>query len=220
MGKIRVLLVDDHRIFRDGVISLFDDEKEIEIVDVASNGKEALEKLKFIKADVILLDLSLNGISGIEVLKIINENYSDNNVLILSMHTEEEFVFKAISSGAKGYLPKENTNKQELMNAIRLVSRGEEYYSDSIEKIMQKYFLNKAKHFNDENNVDYNLLTKREKEILKLIVEGLSNSEIADKLFVNIRTVETHKTNIIKKLKLKNVIELVKYAIKNNLVEI
>lgn len=219
MEKIKVLIVDDHQIFRDGVLSLFSGVEEITIVGLASDGVEAIEKTRLLHPDVVILDISLPGISGIDVLKDITST-NGSNVLILSMHTKEEYVFKAISAGAKGYLPKEDTTKEELVNAVKVVARGDEYYTNSVGQIMQRYFMQKAKNGNPDNRKDYNALTKREKEILKLVVEGLSNQEIADKLFVNIRTIETHKTNIMNKLELKNTVELVKFAIKNRLVEI
>ncbi|MCF8297274.1 MAG: response regulator transcription factor, partial [Saprospiraceae bacterium] len=130
MQKIKVLIVDDHQIFRDGVVSLFSDVEEITIVGLASDGVEAIEKTQILHPDVVLLDISLPGISGIDVLKDITLN-NGSNVLILSMHTNEEYVFKAISAGAKGYLPKEDTIKQELIHAIKIVAKGEEYYTNS-----------------------------------------------------------------------------------------
>lgn len=219
MQKIKLLIVDDHQIFRDGVLSLFSDVDEIAIVGLASDGVEAIEKTRILHPDVVILDISLPGISGIDVLKDITRT-NGTNVLILSMHTKEEYIFKAISAGAKGYLPKEDTTKQELVHAVKAVAKGEEYFTKSVGKVMQRYFMENAKKESSKKAEDINKLTKREKEILKLVVEGLSNQEIADKLFVNIRTVETHKTNIMNKLELKNTVELIKFAIKNKLLEI
>lgn len=220
MKKIRVLLVDDHKIFRDGILSLFSGAKEIEIIDVASNSNEALQKIRNQKPDVVIMDISMPEISGIEIIKQIKEENISSKILVLSMHTKEEYVFNAIRAGANGYLPKEETSKEELFKAIKEIIAGKEYFSNSISTIMQKYFLRKAKNNENDSVKDYEQLTKREKEVLKLVIEGLSNIEIADKLFVNIRTIETHKHNLLQKLKIKNTIELVKFALKNNILEI
>ncbi|MEA3495750.1 MAG: response regulator transcription factor [Bacteroidota bacterium] len=219
MKKIRVLLVDDHKIFRDGILSLFSGAKEIEIIDVASNSNEALQKIRNQKPDVVIMDISMPEISGIEIIKQIKEENISSKILVLSMHTKEEYVFNAIRAGANGYLPKEETSKEELFKAIKEIIAGKEYFSNSISTIMQKYFLRKAKNNENDSVKDYEQLTKREKEVLKLVIEGLSNIEIADKLFVNIRTIETHKHNLLQKLKIKNTIELVKFALKNNILE-
>jgi two-component system, NarL family, response regulator NreC len=214
---IKVLLVDDHQIFRDGIVSLFSDQDEISIAGVASNGEEALNKLHFIKPDVLLLDISMPGKSGIEVISEAKTILPDIKILILSMHTGEDYIFKAIRAGASGFLAKQNTTKPELLKAISLLAKGKEYFNESIAVVMQQNYIKKARDIDDSVFDNYNRLSIREKEILKLVLEGLSNNEIASKLFVHIRTVETHKTNIMQKLGLKNSVELVKFAIKNDL---
>lgn len=218
--KVKVLLVDDHQIFRDGIQSLFKDEEEIEIVGVATSGGEAIQKIMQLKPDICLLDISMPDLSGIEVMERINNENIKCSFLVLSMHNSEDYIFKAIRAGAKGYLPKEETTKAELHRAIRFIAKDQEYYSDSVAEIMKAHFLQKAKNQNKNAEKGYEQLSKREVQVLKLVVEGLTNSEIAAKLFVNIRTVETHKTNILQKLQLKNTVELVKFAIKNNLLEL
>ena len=218
-NKIKVLIIDDHQIFRDGIIAMLNEANDIEIISVASDGKEALEKTKSLKPDVLLLDLSMPKISGLELLAILNKKYPDSKTIVLSMHTKEEYIYKAMDTGAYGYLPKQNTSKEELIKAIRTVHEGNEYLNEAVIQVMQKsHFLKNTANLNYNKN--YNTLTKRESEIVRLVAEGLSNQEIACKLFVNIRTVETHKTNILQKLNLKNSVDLVKFAIKNNLLEI
>ena len=217
---IKVLLVDDHQIFRDGIVSLFSDQDEISISDVASNCEEALNKLQFSSFDVMLLDISMPGKSGIEVIAEAKAILPEIKILILSMHTGEDYIFKALRAGALGFLAKQNTTKPELIKAIKAISEGKEYFNESIVLIMQQHYVNSARNIDDEAKSNYNLLSNREKEILKLVLEGLSNNELAKKLFVHIRTVETHKTNIMQKLGLKNSVELVKFAIKNDLFEI
>jgi two-component system response regulator NreC len=220
MQVIKAILVDDHRIFRDGIVSLFSDTTAIKIIDVASNAEEALKKIAFSKPDIVILDISMPDASGIDIIDKIHEIDENIKVLILSMHTSEDYVFKAIRAGASGYLAKQNTSKTELINAIQQINEGYEYFSESISRVMQSHFVKKARRVDQDVQDKYRLLSNREKELLKLVLEGLSNQEIASRLFVNIRTVETHKTNILQKLDVRNSVELVKYAIKNNLMEL
>lgn len=133
------------------------------------------------------------------------------------MYTSEEFVFNAINSGAKGYLPK-NTSRSELLEAIRAVAKGEEYFAESISNTILKSYIKKAKSGNLEQLRDESLLSKRELEVLRLFAQGLTNQEIADKLFISIRTVESHKNHIMQRLELKTTVDLIKFAIRNNLV--
>jgi len=219
---IRVLLVDDHRIFRDGIVSMFSQSQEVEIAGLASNGSEAIAKNEQLKPDLIILDLSMPGTGGLEFMKLVRQSGNLPHVLILSMHSDIAFVTEALANGAKGYVCKEETDKEELLEAIKTIARGEEYFGKSIRALMQKQFMagvaNKPEDANREPGLE--VLSKRESEILKLVMEGMSNQEIADSFFVSIRTVETHKNNIMTKLNLKNTVELVKYAIRNRFFEL
>lgn len=217
--KINIFLVDDHQIVRDGIKSLLLDSSEISIAGEALNGKELMEKLETIKPDVILMDISLPDISGIELTKQVTQNFPEIKVVILSMYTQEEFITNAIVAGAKGYLPK-NTTQQELLNAVKAVCDGKEYYNDAVSKIILENYIStvrKSKEVEIANDAE--TLSSREKQILKLYVEGMSNQQIADKLFISIRTVESHKNHIMQKLGVKSTVELVKYAIRNNIAE-
>ena len=217
--KINIFLVDDHQIVRDGIKSLLMDSSEIHIAGEAMNGLELMEKLEQVKPDVILMDISLPDVSGIELTKQVTQQFPEIKVLILSMYTQEDFITNAIAAGAKGYLPK-NTTQQELLNAIIAVYNDKEYYNDAVSEIILGNYISsvrKSKDIISEN--DEEILTVREKQILKLFVEGLSNPEIADKLFISIRTVESHKNHIMQKLEAKSTVELVKYAIRNKIVE-
>jgi len=217
--KINIFLVDDHQIVRDGIKSLLLDSSEISIAGEALNGKELMEKLETIKPDVILMDISLPDISGIELTKQVTQNFPEIKVVILSMYTQEEFITNAIAAGAKGYLPK-NTTQQELLNAVKAVCDGKEYYNEAVSKIiLENYISNVRKSKEVEIANDAETLSSREKQILKLYVEGMSNQQIADKLFISIRTVESHKNHIMQKLGVKSTVELVKYAIRNNIAE-
>jgi len=212
MDKINIVLVDDHQMFRDGVKSVLSDEENIEIVGEVGSGKDLYDLLKNETPDLIITDISMPDISGIEVAKHISENYTGIKILMLSMHSNEEFITKALSVGANGYLPKD-TSMSELLEAINSIYKGENYFNKSISDTILKSLMNKPKEENKS-------LTKREKEIINLVVEGLSNKEIAEKLCISIRTVDSHKNNIMQKLGLKSSVELVKYAIKNKLAKL
>jgi DNA-binding NarL/FixJ family response regulator len=218
-NKIKVLIIDDHQIFRDGISSLFNEAEDILVIGYASDGEDALEKIDQLDPDVLLLDISLPKMTGFDLMKIVNKKYPDIKILVLSMHTKDEYIYEAMNAGAFGYLPKQNTSKDELLNAVRTVFKGEEYLNEDMTRVMQKSHSIKSPMSSDFKK-SFNTLTKREREIVSLVVEGLTNQEIADKLFVNIRTVETHKTNILQKLQLKSSVDLVKFAIKNNLLEL
>lgn len=214
--QIKLFIVDDHDIVRDGLKSLLGGEKEILILGEVSSGGEFFKSLSKEIPDVVLLDISLPDMSGIEIAKKINETNPELGVLILSMFTDEDFVINAIKAGARGYLPK-NSKKDELIKAIITVYEGGEYYPAEISRIIARSYINRVK--NDSAGL-MELLTEREKEVMLFVVEGLTNSEIADKLFISVRTVETHKTRILQKMQLKSTVELVKFAIKNKIIEV
>ncbi len=217
MDKIRIVLLDDHRMFRDGVKHVLSDEENIEIIGEVGNGRDLYDLLEQKRPDIIITDISLPDISGIDITSDITSRYDDIKILILSMHTREEFIVKALSAGASGYLPKE-TSIKELLEAIKVISEGGRYYNRDISDTIINSVIMKMK--TDEKTESIPSLTKREREIVTLVVEGLTNKEIAARLFISIRTVDSHKTNILQKLKLKSSVELVKYAIKNKLVKI
>ena len=200
---------------------MLDDNEMIDILGEAQDGKELFEMLKTLLPDVILMDISLPGQSGLELTRQLaaSSQFAGIKVLILSMFTQEEFIFNAIQSGAKGYLPK-NTTKKELLDAIFTVYNGEEFYSQQISGIILKSYIKKAQNQEDDSKKKEEQLSKREIEILKLFAEGTSNQEIADKLFISVRTVESHKNHIMQKLELKNTVDLVKFAIKNKIIDL
>lgn len=219
MPNIKIMLVDDHQIVRDGIKALLESLDNVQVIGEASNANELLEKLSISKPDIIVTDISMPDISGIELTKIINEKeeFSGIKVLILSMFTNEDFIFNAIKAGARGYLPK-NTTRRELFEAVNTIYNGEEYFSESISNIILKSYVKKAQ--NEDLADKKESLSVRETEILKLFAQGISNQEIADKLFISIRTVESHKNHIMQKLELKSTVDLIKFAIKNKIVEI
>jgi len=216
--KIKIILLDDHQMFRDGVKSVIADEPDINVIGAVGSGKELYELLENNSVDLVITDITMPEISGIEVAEYISKHYPHTKVLILSMHSGEEFILKALNAGASGYLPKE-TSIDELLSAIHVIHGGNHYFNKAIsEKIVNSVVQNREKTSDYQSKIDE--LTKRELEILKLVVEGLSNKEIADRLFISIRTVDSHKNNMMNKLELKSTVELVKFAIKNKLVSL
>jgi len=219
MKKITVIIVDDHKIVRDGIKALISEDSTIEIIGEASSGEEFWKLLQDDIPHVVLMDINLTDTTGIELTQKAIESYPDLNILILSMHMSDEFITNSIEAGAKGYLPK-TTSQQELLDAIKKVSTGSEYYNTEVSEVLLKSFIRKTKNASKEKEEPQVQLTKRELEIIVLFAEGLSNKEIADKLFISIRTVESHKNNIMQKLDLKSTVELVKYAIRHKMIDI
>jgi DNA-binding NarL/FixJ family response regulator len=219
MPAIRIFLVDDHQLVRDGIKALLMSTNDIDILGEASTGRECFEKIAVTPPDILILDISLPDTNGIEITRRITAEYPGMRVLILSMYTNEDFIFNSVKAGAKGYLPK-NTSREELLSAIHAIYDGEEFFSDSISRIMLKSYVRKAKEDDVISQSGPIPLTTREIEILKLFAEGFINKEISDHLVISIRTVETHKNHIMKKLELKSTVELIKYAIRNKIVEI
>jgi DNA-binding NarL/FixJ family response regulator len=219
MDKIKVLLVDDHQIVRDGIKSILTDEQDILLAGSVCNANEALTFIETNLPNVVIADLSMPNISGIELTEIITAKYPSVKVLILSMFNNEEYIVKAIQAGAKGYLPKQDSTTEILLEAIRTIHNGDDFFSPSISKIVMKSFVNNLKGSKSNKASEKIQLTSREKEILKLYVEGFTNTEISDKLNLSIHTVKTHKNNIMQKYNFKSTVEMIKYAIKNKIVE-
>jgi DNA-binding NarL/FixJ family response regulator len=217
METIKIVLVDDHRIFRDGLKSLLSEVDFINVIGEASGGKELLEILKTMKPDMVIVDISMKDMSGIEVSKQIISSYPEIKIMILSMHTNEEFVISAVKAGVNGYLSKD-ASREELLDAIKIIYEGGECYSKLVSDNFLKSYVKKVK--TEHSLLENKTLTQREIEILKLAAVGTSNKEIADKLFISIKTVDCHKNNIVQKLKLKNTAEMVLYAVKNKIIEV
>ncbi|NTW31372.1 MAG: response regulator transcription factor [Bacteroidetes bacterium] len=220
MKKIKLALVDDHKIVRDGIASLLMYEDKVEVVAEASNAEELLEILKNMEIDIIILDIFLPKPVGIELTKIIVKQFPKTKVIILSGNIEEDIVSGAFNAGADGYLPKD-TEKEELLEAIYSVHDfNEQYLSNSIKNNLSASFIKKAKYGDKYSQSKLASLTEKEINIIKLFSEGLSYKEIANKLEISTRTVEAHKNNILEKLELRTIIDIVKYAIKNKIIEL
>jgi two-component system, NarL family, nitrate/nitrite response regulator NarL len=208
MENIKLFIADDHQMFIDGIKALISDDKSIQIIGEANDGNEVFEKLPTLSVDVMLLDIGMTELNGIETAQLISEKYPKIKLIALTMYDDQNRVNKMLKAGVKGYILK-NTSKNELLEAIKTVSEGGTYFSAQI----VKYTLI------DDAPIDTSLiskLTKREIEIIKLIMNSLTNKEIANQLFLSELTINTHRKNAMQKLELKNTASLVKYAMDNN----
>lgn len=212
---IKVLLVDDHRLIRDGIrFYLEKDGHDITIVGEASDGKQALIFLEKNpdEVDIMLTDISMPEMNGVELATEVNKNFPSVKIIALTMIKDSQYVKQMLQAGASGYLLK-NAREKEIVDAVKAVYRGESYYAQEATKAIMD-FMSKKKQ-----DSDMVAISKREKEVLRLIIDELSNQEIADKLFISIRTVEAHKRNLMEKTGSKTLAGLVKYAINNFLFE-
>lgn len=214
---IRLFLVDDHTLMRDGIISMLSDCEDINVVGSSPTGEEAISQIQELKPDVVLMDIMLRGMTGIEATRWIKEQDQSVKVILVSMEVKKEFLSAGIQCGINGYIPKD-TDKETMIEAIRTVFGGERYFTEAITKLVFEDFYVHEKLKNPETTRLPNDLTKREYEVLGLVAMGKGNKEIAESLFISVKTVETHKGHILEKLGLKNSAELIKYAIKNNIV--
>jgi DNA-binding NarL/FixJ family response regulator len=208
--NIKLFIADDHQMFIDGIIALLSGIEHIQIIGEANTGEQVLQKLKGIQVDLILMDIGMPELDGIETAKIISEKFPDIKIIALTMFDDNNHIEKMLKAGAKGYILK-NTSKNELLQAIETVANGNTFYSSQVEKTL-------LKKFSDQNTNPILTLTKREIEITKLIVKSMTNKEIASQLFLSELTVKTHRQNIMQKLEVKNTAGLVKFAMDNNLI--
>jgi two-component system, NarL family, nitrate/nitrite response regulator NarL len=207
--RIKLLLVDDHHIILDGLVSLFEQDPEFEVMASLHSGEEALTFLATQQPTVLLTDYSLPGISGLDFVKQVKKNFPQVRVIVLSMHDEAHIIKPVLKEGVEGYLLK-NIQHTELKAAIRHVAKGLPYVSPEVTRLLMDE-MNKPKE-------EPELLTERELDVLKLIAKEFSNKEIADKLFISERTVETHRKNIFRKTKTTSLVGLIKFAYEYKLV--
>jgi DNA-binding NarL/FixJ family response regulator len=208
---INIVLADDHVLVRDGIKALLEDQDGITVIDEASNGKEALEVISNNKPDVLIVDIRMPEMNGIEVVANISKHYPDVKTLVLSMHDSEEYVVKSIQAGADGYLLK-GASKEEFLKAINIVASGGKYFTGDVSSIIMNNFVNgntaKVKQLSNEAKELPFKLTKREKQILNLVLDLKNNKDIAEELQISKRTTEVHRFNLMKKLNAKNLQEL------------
>jgi DNA-binding NarL/FixJ family response regulator len=218
--KIKVLIVDDHTLVREAIAVMLKQEENIEVMGTVSSGEDAISESRKNRPNVVIMDIMLKGMTGIEATRWIKERDKQIRVILLSMEVRKEFVTAGIQSGIDGYLPKD-VEQETLIEAINTVHKGEKFFNEAITTLVFEDFYNKQKVGPASNSyMVISDLTKREHEVLAEIATGKSNKEVADTLFISIKTVETHKGHILDKLGLKNTAELVRYAIKNKLISL
>ncbi|MCA9741276.1 MAG: response regulator transcription factor [Deferribacteres bacterium] len=215
--KIKILLADDHPIVRNGISASLQSIDQFEIVGEAENGLKAVEMTTDLRPDVVIVDISMPEMCGISATKVIREKNPKTKVLVLTMHDEEQYMVQMLAAGANGYLAK-NSSKDELVSAIHAICSNDVFYSPLIsEDIIQRYIDALESQQDEEDDIP---LTNREKEILELISESLTTKEISAKLFISHRTVDTHRTNLMRKLNIRNTAGLVRFAIQKGLVQL
>lgn len=215
---IRVLIADDHTIVREGLARLLGDAPDLAVAGQAVDGREALDKVAQLEPNVLLLDLTMPGLHGLEVLRQVRRRFPATRVLILSMHKNEAYVAESLRAGAAGYILKDSA-ASDVVAAIRAVHRGEQFLSPAVAEMMGTRAL-QAPDEADPKQALYQTLTEREREVFQLLAEGSRNQAIARKLHVSVKTIETHRAHILAKLKLGGIADLVKYAIELGLLKL
>ncbi|HEU5231037.1 MAG TPA: response regulator transcription factor [Ktedonobacteraceae bacterium] len=214
--KIRILLADDHTILRAGLKMMLNAQPDMEIVGEAQDGRQSIAEAQRLQPDVVLMDITMPDINGIEATKQIKKLLPDTRVLVLTMHEHDEYVFQALRAGASGYMLKEAA-ATDLITALRVIQSGQFYLSPTAQSVMVGDYLQRVRAGEEKDS--YSSLTEREREILKLVAEGYTNNQIAERLVISPKTVDTHRTHIMDKLNLHSRAELVKYAMRRGLLE-
>jgi two-component system response regulator NreC len=217
MSKIRVLVCDDHAILRDGIKLLLNSQPDMEAVGEAVDGREAVEQARALKPDVILMDIAMPGLNGLEATKQIRRDDPNARVLVLTMYESDEYVSRMLEAGVLGYVLKKAAGS-ELVHAIRAIHQGEAFLYPSITKRLVEDYLRRVETGQERDS--FNGLTEREREVLQLVAEGHPNRDIAEILNVSIRTVQNHRAHIMEKLGMHDRGELIKYAIQKGIIEL
>lgn len=213
---IRLLLVDDHAVVRSGLRMLLASESDVEIVGEAGSGSEAVVAAASARPDVILMDIGLPDMTGIEATRVVKSGFPEIAIVALTIHEDEEYFFRMLDAGASGYVPK-RAAPEELLTAIRAAASGEVYLYPSLAKLLVKDYLSQERETANRSTLDG--LTEREQEVLSLLAEGQNNAEIASALVISPKTVERHRENIMRKLNLHSRAELVRYAIRKGIIK-
>jgi two-component system response regulator NreC len=216
MSKIRVLIADDHAVLRAGLMMLLNAQPDMEAVGEASSGDEAIAKTKELKPDVLLLDITMPGLSGIDVIRKLKADDVQVAILVLTMHEDEGYFRETLSSGALGYIPKKAADA-ELISAIRVVASGQVFLYPSLTKNLVKELIYNGAVDKEVDSDTYGRLSRREREVLQLVAQGYTNQQMADRLFLSVKTIETYKTRVMEKLDLHSRVELVRYALQRGL---
>ena len=216
MNPIRLLLVDDHEIVRAGLRSLLERHPEVEVAGEAGGGEEAVALSAQLRPDVVLMDITMSDMDGVEATRRIKATVPEVNVLALTIHEEEAYFFEMLNAGASGYVPK-RVSPDDLLTAIQVAARGEVYLHPTMAGLLVRDYLRRAQ---DREEKAEEQLTPRQQEVLTLIAEGLSNREIGERLGISVKTVERHRENIMKRLNLHSRTDLVKYALRKGLIQL
>lgn len=217
MSKIRVFLADDHKVFREGIRLLLEKRLDMEVIGEADDGRETVTKVSQLMPDVVLMDITMPGLNGLEATRQIKQKCPSIKVLMLTMHETDQYLSEMLEVGACGYLVKTVTS-QELASAIRAVHHGDVYLYPSIARMLVEDFLRRGK--SGEERANYDGLTPREREILRYIAEDKQNREIAQLLYISVSTVQAHRANLMEKLGAHDRTQLVKYAIRKGIISL
>lgn len=215
MRKIRVLLADDHQLMRRGVRLILEREPDVIVVGEAGDGREAVALAKSLKPDVVVMDIGMPNLNGIEAAHQMTQERPELAVVILSMHSDESYVLRALKGGARGYLLKDSA-EADLIKAVHVVAGGKSFFSPAVSKVLLDDYVRKLKRSGTDDA--YDLLTPREREVLQLIAEGKSNKDIANLLNLSVYTVESHRSNLMEKLNLRGLPELILYAVRKGII--
>ncbi|MEO5977011.1 MAG: response regulator transcription factor [Chryseolinea sp.] len=217
MNKINVVLADDHVLVRNGIKAMLESEADIAVVGEAGDGREALEAAKNFKPDILILDIRMPNMTGLEAAAKLRDYAPDTKAVILSMHDSDEYVIEALDAGAYGYLLKD-TDKHEFIKALKQINSGSKYFSGGVSNVLANRLLyGKTQSASQPTKHDPYHLTRREKEILRMVVDGKPNKIIAESLNKSVRTVETHRFNIMKKLDVNNAVDMVNKIVRESL---
>lgn len=214
MGNIRVLIADDHTLVRESLVGLLQADGDVQVVAQAANGVETLEQATATHPDIVVTDLTMPGLNGIEVVRRLRESLPNTKVLVLTMHQEDEYVLQAVRAGASGYLVKDSA-ASELLAAVRSLQLGRSYFGPQASRALAEQLQHPERVVDDP----YGRLTPREREVFHLIAEGLTTKEIAGKLGTSTKTAENHRTRVLGKLGVRNTAELVRYALRRGLLD-
>lgn len=217
MTQLTLILADDHAIVRSGLRMLIDSQPDMQIVGEAASGREALELIREKQPDIVVMDVQMPDLNGIEATEAVKKLYPSTAILALTMHEDDQYFFEMLRAGASGYVPK-RAAPDELLNAIRAIGRGGAYIYPSLAARLVQDYVHRVE--DDDQPLIHDDLTPREREVLTLIAEGLTNGEIAEQLVISVKTVDRHRENIMGKLNLHSRVDLVKYAIRKGLIDL
>ena len=215
MASIRILLADDHTVMRAGLRLLLERQSNLHVVGEAADGREAVELAVAEKPNVVVMDIAMPHLNGVEATRQIVGRSPDTAVVILSMHSDESYVIRSLKAGARAYLLKDSA-EADLIAAIHAITQGKSFFSPAVSRILKEDYMHQLAELGAEDS--YELLTNREREVLQLVAEGQSNKEVANLLNLSLYTVETHRTHILQKLNLHSVPELILYAVRKGII--